>query len=196
VSLTACGSRKRNEQLLLSCQNHRAHLSFDLNIELRAQPKADPPYEPGVPEYEMLAIYAAQRQGALNCNHGAPGSRIGGWQAVNLPPEQWRELHRKWSVRGDAGGLPFYWCGKPNPLRRRVFCTLWLSEDGWLVEHEVLAETTVHARIAKLNAYLSELGVAPVSVDVPDGIQWGVFGEKLLALNRGRSRYRNRNRKG
>ena len=175
TSLGACGSPKRNEQLFLSCQNHRAHLSFDLNIEFRAQQKSDPPHQPNVPGYEMLAMYAGRRQGALNCNHGALGSRIGGWQAVNLPPEQWRQLHRKWSVRGDPGGLPFYWCGKPNPLQRRVFCTLSLSEDGWLVEHEVLAETTVRERIAKLNEYLTELGVAQVSIDVPDGIQWSTF---------------------
>jgi hypothetical protein len=126
--------------------------------------------------YAMLAIYAGRLQGGLNCNHGAPRpSRIGGWQAVNLSPEQWWDLQRIWVAHDHHGMLPFYWCGKANPLQKRVFCTLWHSDDGWFIDHEVLPEVAVRERIGKLNHCLSELGLAHVSVDVPDGVQWSSF---------------------
>lgn len=40
----------------------------------------------------MIARYAGRKSGALNCDHGAPDSLIGGWQAVNLTLEQWTEF--------------------------------------------------------------------------------------------------------
>jgi hypothetical protein len=167
-----CGTSERDKRLFVSCQNHRAHLSLDLRIDLHGGEKTNPPYEANVPGHVMLARYAAQRFGALNCNHGAPGSRIGGWQAVNLTSEQWLELDRMWIGRGHQGLVPFYWCGKPNPLQKRVFCGLLWQADGWFIHHEVLPEAELRDAIGRLNACLSELGVPPVAVDVPDGVQW------------------------
>ena len=174
--LAGCSTSEREEQLFTSCQNHRAHLSFDLNLDLRGEEKAAPPHEADVPGYEMLARYAAHKSGALNCNHGAPGSLIGGWQAVNLTREQWTELNRIWTGRGHQVLLPFYWCGKPSPLQKRVFCGLLRNAEGhWFVDHEVLPEAGLQDVIGKLNACLSELGAPPVAVDVPDGVHWDSF---------------------
>jgi hypothetical protein len=171
-----CGTSERDERLLVSCQNHRAHLTFDLRLDLHGDEKTNPPYEADVPGHVMLAGYAAQRSGALNCNHGAAGCRIGGWQAVNLTPEQWLELNRMWIGRSHQGLLPFYWCGKSNPLQKRVFCGLLRQADGgWFIDHEVLSEAELRDAIGRLNACLSELGVPPVAIDVPDGVQWDTF---------------------
>ena len=179
MALGACTS-KRDEQLLVSCQNHRAHLNFDLRMELQGQAKGQPPYESNVPGYEMLAKYAGRKSGGLNCNHGALGSRIGGWQAVNLPPEMWRDLHRMWSARGHPGQLPFYWCGKPNRRQVRVFCTLWPDDGGgWFVDSEVLTETELRARIGVLNECLALLGVTPVAIDIPGGVTWAAFDSQV-----------------
>jgi hypothetical protein len=177
--LGGCSTSERDERLFVSCQNHRAHLTFDLNLDLQGNEKAAPPHEADVPGHVMLARYAAHKSGALNCNHGAPGSRIGGWQAVNLTPEQWLELNRMWVGRGHQGLLPFYWCGKPNPLQKRVFCGLLPQADGrWFIDHEVLHEAELRDTIGRLNACLSELGVPPVPVNVPDGVHWGSFEAK------------------
>lgn len=170
-----CSTSEQNERLFVSCQNHRALLTLDLIMDLQGNEKATPPHEPNVPGCVMLARYAAQKSGALNCNHGAPGSRIGGWQAVNLTPEQWLELNRMWIGRGHQGLLPFYWCGKSNPLQKRVFCGLLRQADGWFIDHEVLPQAELRDAIGRLNACLSELGVPPVAVDVPDGVQWDSF---------------------
>jgi hypothetical protein len=143
---------------------------------LQSDEKAAPPHQAEIHGYEMLARYAAQKTGALNCNHGAPGSLIGGWQAVNLAPEQWLELNQIWTSRGHQIPLPLYWCGKPNPLQKRVFCGLMRDAGGlWFVDHSVLPEPEVRSLIEKLNACLTELGAPPVKVDVPDGVQWDLF---------------------
>lgn len=177
--LGGCNTSEREEQLLTSCQNHRAHLNFDLRLDLnmeQGKEAAAPPHEEDVPGYEMLARYAARKSGALNCNHGAHGSLIGGWQAVNLAPEQWMELNRLWTSRGYQALLPFYWCGKPNPLQQRVFCGLFRNTDGrWFIDHTVLSEAEVRDMIGKLNACLSHQGLPPIAVDVPDGVQWDSF---------------------
>jgi hypothetical protein len=127
----------------------------------------------------MLARYAARKSGALNCNHGAPGSLIGGWQAVNLTPEQWSELNRMWTSRGHQVLMPIYWCGRPNPTQKRVFCGLLQDAEGrWFVDHAVLTEVEVRDAIGKLNACLSELGLPPIAVDVPAKVQWESFGHE------------------
>ncbi len=166
---------ERDERLFVSCQNHRAQLNFDLRMDFHE--KAAPPHEADVPGYVMLARYAAQKPGGLNCNHGAPGSLIGGWQAVNLTPEQWLGLSRMWIGRGHQEQLlPFYWCGKPNPLQKRVFCSIWRdAEGGWFIDHRVLPEAEVRDAIGKLNACLSDLGLPLVAVDIPDGVEWDAF---------------------
>lgn len=166
-------------QLLVSCLSHRKFLEFDLHLEFAGaggKEKAQPPYEPNVPGYEMFAKYAGQKpRGGYNCNHGAPGSLIGGWQAVNLSPEHWRAVHRLWSARGYSG-LPFFWCGKPNPGQTRVFTTLWLDDEGvWFLDHHVLEEAELRERIGWLNECLGELGLPPVAMDVPDEIKWDSF---------------------
>jgi hypothetical protein len=181
ATLGGCRTSEGNERLFVSCQNHRAHLTFDLNLDLQGDERMDPPHEPSVSGYEMIARYAAGRSGALNCNHGAPGFRIGGWQAVNLAPEQWLELTRMWTDRGHQGLLPFYWCGKPNPLGKRVFCGLLRDAEGrWFIDHAVLPEAELRDVIGRLNACLSALGVPPVLVDVPDAVQWDSFEEDRM----------------
>jgi hypothetical protein len=176
TTLGGCSHPNTDEVLFVSCQNHRAHLNMDLTMELQGERKAQPPCEPNAPGYEMLARYAGRRQGYLNCNHGAPESRIGGWQAVNLPAQKWRDLQRMWSARDRTIGLPFYWCGKPNARQVRVFCTLWLDDRGvWFVDHDVVTEAELSERVRTLNRCLSELGLPPVGTDVPDGVRWASF---------------------
>ncbi len=174
-AIVGCRNSTTDEELFVSCLNHRAHLRFALILELQPGEKGWPPHFADTPGYEMLARYAGGKQGALNCHHGAPGSRIGGWQAVNLSPERWRELHRLWLARDYPGPLPFFWCGKANALHKRAMCTLWLAEDGWSVDYEVLTETALHDRIDQLNQCLSALDLPPVTADVPDGVAWNRF---------------------
>ncbi|MCL4179859.1 MAG: Gfo/Idh/MocA family oxidoreductase [Verrucomicrobia bacterium] len=168
---------ERDKLLFGSCQNHRKHLNLSLHLDMVNQWGRLPPYQANEPGYAMLAMYAGRSSGGLNCNHGAPDSRIGGWQAVNLSPEQWHEVHRSWSARGYPGFPPFYWCGKPNPLQSRVFCTLGLDADEghWFLDHNVLPEPVVRWRIAMLNRCLEELGLPAIDVDVPDGVAWESF---------------------
>ena len=173
ATLGGCGA---SERLFVSCQNHRKHLDLDLTLRLHEDERIDPPHQPSVSGYEMIARYAGGRFGALNCNHGAPGFRIGGWQAVNLTPEQWLALNRLWTDRGHQGFLPFSWCGKPNPLGKRVFSGLLRNPDGrWVIMPGVLSEVELRDTIGELNACLSEMGVQPVAVDVPDGVRWDSF---------------------
>ncbi len=175
--LAACNRVEQAEQLFGSCQNHRAHLNFDLNTsEVALGGVRRPPFQSEVAGYEMLATFAGRTSGALNCNHGAPGMRVGGWQAVNLPADKWTELHRLWISRRYEGALPFYWCGKPNSLHRRVVCTLILNPSGGsFVDHLVLKEAELQEQVKRLNSCLSELGLSPVTLDVPDAVPWASF---------------------
>jgi hypothetical protein len=154
-------------------------LNLELNMALQGPIPVLPPSEPGVPGYAMWASWAGRKAGALNCHHGAPGHRIGGWQAVNLPPEKWQELHRIWTARGCGSRIPFYWCGQPNPRQKRVFCGLLRDDQGrWLVDHDVLSESALGEEVRKLNACLTELGLPPVASDVPAGVRWDSFDSK------------------
>lgn len=176
AGLAVCNRGERAKQLFGSCQNHRGLLNMDLRTsEVALGGVRSPPFQPEVPGYEMLATFAGRTSGALNCHHGAPGMRVGGWQAVNLPADKWTELHRLWTSRY-GGDLPFYWCGKPNSLHKRVVCTLMLNPNGdSFVEHHVLRETESQEQVKRLNNCLSELGLSPVALDVPDAVAWASF---------------------
>ena len=162
------------EQLLTSCQNHSAQLEIELNLSGLGT-RTNLPHEMSVPGHAVFARYSGKVSGKLNCNHGAPASRIGGWQAMSLSPAMWNELRRKWNTRSGEQGLPFYWCGRPNPQQKRVVCELSLEQDGWKVNHRLLIESEVIERVRRLNDCLHELGMAEVSINVPDGVRWSAF---------------------
>lgn len=144
------------------------------------------PYEVGVPGHVMLANFADGKTGVLNCHHGAPRSLIGGWQAVNLPPEQWAELQAKWHVQMDPVLLPFFWCGKPTGLDKRVLMSVIPvlrsnTAPEWSLDHRVVTEDELRRLISKLNGILVEMKRSPVELNVPDGVDWKTFQSKRTA---------------
>jgi hypothetical protein len=164
------------EARLLSCQNHRAHLVFSLRTGHRPQHGGELPYERGVPGHVMLAKYAATQVGSLNCQHGAPGARVGGWQAVNLPPDKWGALRRVWNQRYGKTEIPFFWCGRRTGQGRRVLVSarwMHLSDgEGWEFEYTVAAEPELRARVQQLGECLAAIGADPLSLDVPGSVDW------------------------
>jgi hypothetical protein len=136
------------------------------------------PYMEGISGWEMLARFGgAKNDWGLNCNHGAPRSGIGGWQGVNLPPNKWRILMEKWEQDEVPGGIPLFWCGKPNPIWGRVSWCAYPGDEPCITLGDY-GDDTLEAAVAKLNKYLVEMGEEPIPMDVPEGIDWRQYETK------------------
>jgi hypothetical protein len=167
------------EAKLLSCQNHRAHLVFSLRTVYQQEHWGELPYEQGVPGYLMLARYGARQQpGGLNCNHGAPESCIGGWQAVNLSPAKWLALRQAWVKRFGDTEIPFFWCGKNTGLGRRVVVSVrWASlsgGEGWSFEYTVVPEQKLRHLVDQLGECLAAIDTERIDIDVPSDVDWTI----------------------
>ncbi len=155
----------RTNSFAVSCDNHENFLRVALSRYQLANDGALP-YEQGMPGYSMFCRFSAKNtEGHVNCNHGAPNSRIGGWQAVNLPPAKWDEVRERWQKYREDKPIPFAWCGKPTHAGTRVvICT------GLL--HFNKAEEDIQKSIDLLNRILDEMGEPPVQLNVPDDVNW------------------------
>jgi hypothetical protein len=164
----------RNQALVVSCNNHERFLWMALR-EYQVANDGALPYEEGMPGYGMLCLFSATNTKAkVNCNHGAPNSRIGGWQAVNLSPEEWFGVTERWDTYREGKPIPFAWCGKPTHTGTRVVTGIasrtW--QDGAQLHHFNMAEEEVRASVDALNRILDDIGERPVALNLPDGIDW------------------------
>jgi hypothetical protein len=163
--------RMEQQNAVLHCSNQCAFLYMDL---MAGEPSALP-YLDGAPGYEMLArlsVACVPHRGTTNCPHGAPGAGWGGWQAVNLSPEQWKELARRWQAEGGKEEIPFCWCGRPTGDRRIGLST----PDGVrLSPNSIWDEDKLVRLLDRLNAHVKAMGIPPVSLNVPDDVNWSKF---------------------
>lgn len=166
-------AKARMRSLVVSCNNHQRFLWMAL-IQFGADTHGALPYEPGVPGYTMLKNFSSRPRGGVNCHHGAPGSLIGGWQAVNLPSNIWLSIVGKWPASLGGKPIPFAWCGKPTGTGQRVVTTIIAhSPDyGFSLHHGNIQEIELKNSLSELNRLLEPLGVPPVALDVPDGVAW------------------------
>jgi hypothetical protein len=163
--------RLKQKNAIIHCSNQCSWLWKDLPT---GQPSALP-YLEGAPGYEMLARVAVARvkgSGTTNCPHGAPGAGWGGWQAVNLSPEQWKELVARWRTEGSKEEIPFCWCGKPTGDRRIGLST---PDGADLIPNGIWEENELSRLLQRLNAHLKAMGIPPVSPNVPDDVDWSKF---------------------
>lgn len=171
----------RNRSLLNSCSNHISFLCrcFDTERSL--------PHEDGVPGCVMLAKAMAKRDRSahMNCNHGATDSfnRIGGWQAVNLPPEEWTALRTLWKPTEPMDDIPFFWCGRPSGLRERFivfasYSNIGTPTEGWYLRSERISEEKLRDKVARLNEHLRSLGKPAVSQNIPNDVNWQEYDMK------------------
>lgn len=165
---------KAEKQRFTSCLNHRnrLHICADIAAGQLGEPHP-PPYLPGV-DGAMLWAAIGRTGGNLNCHHGAPKRTFGGWQGVNLPPEKWDEVARRWVEKKYPIGVPVYWCGGSDPSKRRAFTTLhpWGLRERPNYSNEVHSEADCARYVAALNEILTAMGERPVPLNVPDNVDW------------------------
>lgn len=159
--------------LLVSCTNHI--------IQLRAMYGQLPgnkhkaaghrqyrqlPYNKNVPGYAVLPLTWPNkkrdglRQG-LHCNHG-------GWQMLNLPREKMIELIKAWKNE-NTDFMPYLWCGK-NTGKFRVALRVDFNKDDNIFELKTSSVNKID--IDRLNKCMQEIGGPPISIDIPDNIDW------------------------
>lgn len=158
----------------VSCLNHRnrLHICAD-EISLRQREgQRTPPYLLGA-DGAMLWAAVGRNYSNLNCHHGAPNKRFGGWQGVNLSSEKWHELARRWPYRSHPSGIPVYWCGGPDPSQRRAFTTV-IPHFGERpsYQNDLLSEADCARYVATLNETLTAMGERPVPLNVPENVDW------------------------
>lgn len=166
-------AKARPRSLIVSSNNHERFLWMAL-IEFGSQNGGTLPYEAGAPGYMMLRNFSMRTVAHVNCNHGAPANRVGGWQAVNLPPEAWLVIVQQWKRPLSERPIPFAWCGKPTGTGSRVVTavTSHSQEHGLSLHHFNMEERELTDSLSELNQILETLGIPPVPVDVPDGVAW------------------------
>lgn len=162
-------SAKREPNLVISCRNHGNQLRGCLMVDADEIPGWRLPFLPGVDGAMVLAAYGKRTGVAANCNHGALGSRFGGWQAVSLPPDKWDEIFRRWPEGSAEDGVPLYWCGRPSSKNERFMVTVLNRTNFWITSP---TEEKLAARIRRLNQILEAMGERPVPLNIPDNVDW------------------------
>jgi hypothetical protein len=167
---------------IASCWNHARFLEVELQ-DFLATNKGALPYDQGVTGFEFIARFSASSGANVNCNHGSQ-ARIGGWQAVNLTPQLWSEVAKRWDLPKKP--IPFAWCGKPTNVGQRVVILIIktnhqdagviinnnLRDAGFFLVTFNMNEAELKADLLKLNEILMSVGEAPIEMDVPDRIDW------------------------
>jgi hypothetical protein len=162
-------SAKREPNLIISCRNHGNQIYSCLLVDAQETPRWHLPYLPGQEGAMVFAAYGRRTEAHANCNHGAPNRRIGGWQAVNLPPDKWDEVFRRWPEGSAEDGVPLYWCGRPSSKNERFMVTVLNRTNFWITS---VTEEKLAARIRRLNQVLADMGERPVPLNVPDNVDW------------------------
>jgi hypothetical protein len=160
----------RQWQLLVSCHNHGHRLSLHLMPGDSFQTSWHPPYFPGKAGHLMLTSISKTLGRHLQCHHGASGKGAGGWQAINLPPEKWDEVVRRWPDQGVWDGVPLFWCGRPNPNQVRLLAVV--PKSGLPVSIGKVSERHLLSQIGQLNQILEGMGERPVPLNIPDNVDW------------------------
>lgn len=155
---------------LVSCHNHGNRLRMQLMPDAPSRSAWHPPYLAGTEGYMMLASCSKPLGGRLQCHHGAYGREGGGWQAVNLPPEKWEELFSRWPKQGAWDGVPFYWCGRPGLKQQRLLAVV--QKHGYPVWIDKVSESHLTQQVERLNQLLTAMGEHPVSLNIPDKVDW------------------------
>lgn len=160
---------EREGILVISCRNHGNQLRGCLMVDADEITGWSLPFLPDVEGAMVFAAYGKRAGVAANCNHGALGSRFGGWQAVSLPPDKWDEIIRRWPEGSAEVGVPLYWCGRSNSKNERFMVTVRSRTNLWIssVSEEQLAE-----RVGRLNRLLTTMGERPVPLNIPDNVDW------------------------
>ncbi len=160
---------KREPNLIISCRNHGNQIYGSLLVEANENPGWRLPFLPSADGAMVFAAYGRRVGGHANCNHGAPNQRIGGWQAVGLTPEKWDEVFLRWPEGSADDGVPLYWCGRPSSKNERFMVTVRSRTNFWIshATEEKLAE-----RVGRLNQLLVAMSERPVSLNVPDKVDW------------------------
>ena len=181
----------RKSSLLTSCANHRNFLYGELVRNIPGNEYGhifNLPYDPDLPGYGVWAKYT-HCDGATNCNHGAPHSRFGGWQYVNLPKDTLLKLEEVWDKKvkemteeevEELGGysMPVVWCGKPTGGYRLSLSFEWGLVDNGKSTVECWFEikgATNERGIALLNECLKSIGEEEVPLNIPDNIDWSKY---------------------
>lgn len=162
---------------MVSCHNHGNITRLSLLPDDTQRPTWHPPHLADIPGHLLLTSYSLALGGRLNCHHGASGRRNGGWQAVNLSPDKWDEVIRRWPDQGTWDGVPFFWCGRPspkcgrpNPTQRRLLAVV--PKSGRTIWIDKVSESHVVAQVELLNKILADMGERPVPLNVPDNVDW------------------------
>lgn len=161
--------RDRQKMLLTSCTNHGHQLLVWFMVRADEDPEWRFPSLPCTEGHLMLMSYSRTLDGALNCNHGATHLRQGGWQAVNLAPQKWKELLDRWPTKDVADGVPLYWCGRPNFRGQRMMVTTQGRFDLWMAR---VSEDKLVREVERLNQILIAMGERPVPLNVPEKVDW------------------------
>ena len=156
---------------IISCSNHERFLRAPISEYIAEHHEF--PYDKNLPGYLFFTKFTSQKSVSLNCNHAAPNSLIGGWQYVNLPPEIWKKVFKKWQPKYGKY-IPFYWCGRQSGLKSRVSSVIFYNNGSPKIQFEPhnLKEDELQRAVYSLNLILKELGEKIISADVPNNVKW------------------------
>jgi hypothetical protein len=156
----------RAHSRILSCNNHERFLLVELQNYGDIN-NGTMPYDQGVSGFEFIARFSASSDAHVNCNHGSQ-ARIGGWQAVNLTPQLWSEVAKRWDFPKKP--IPFAWCGKATGVGQRVVTAVinYRLDAGFVLHPFNMNEAELKADLLKLNEILISVGEAPIEMNVPD----------------------------
>ena len=159
---------------LISCTNHIIQLRMML-ADLPGNNLKDAghlqynqlPYDKDVPGYALLPPLwpnnkkNGMRRG-LDCNHG-------GWQMLNLPRKQIIALIHTWG-KYYKELPPYIWCGRPTGKDLRV--ALRVGYDKGDNKFILFLRDIQKSDIEKLNKCLREIKEEPISINIPDDVDW------------------------
>jgi hypothetical protein len=162
---------------LISCTNHILQLKMMFaqlpgnNLEDAGHYQYNQlPYDKNVPGYALLPpIWPNYKKNAmrrgLDCNHG-------GWQMLNLPREQMIKLIKTWE-KHYIELPPYLWCGRPTGKDLRVALKVGYDKDD--NKFTLFFRDIQKLDIEKLNKCLKEIEEEPISINIPDDIDWAKY---------------------
>ena len=180
----------RGSGMRISCSNHASFLRYELANNIEGNDINNIyklPYDPNLPGYGVFAKYT-NREGATNCNHGAPHNRFGGWQALNLPNATLKKLCDTWDeeikklseYERPEEGVPYIWCGKPTGSKYRTALIIDYNNNDGRITWNLWKRDTSEKAINLLNRCLKLIGEKQVPINIPDNIDWSKYSNNNL----------------
>lgn len=127
------------------------------------------PYDKDIPGYALLPIICPNSKNnalprKLACNHG-------GWQMLNLPRDKMINLIEVWKKENEHFP-PYIWCGKKTEGDRIALVVGYdAKQKQFILDWSNIVETDIE----KLNKCLKEIGEKPISINIPDNIDWSKY---------------------